>query len=45
MIDCCSRNPSLRLNDNGLAEAVFSNSTPVTVSVEHGQLLIASVKG
>ncbi|KGB05783.1 toxin SymE, type I toxin-antitoxin system family protein [Enterobacteriaceae bacterium ATCC 29904] len=40
-----SRSPSLRLNGNWLAEGGFSTDTPVTVSVEHGRLVIEPVKG
>ncbi|WP_241572032.1 SymE family type I addiction module toxin [Rosenbergiella nectarea] len=35
-----SRCPSLNLKGNWLEEAGFATDTPVTVAVEHGQLII-----
>lgn len=35
-----SRCPSLNLKGNWLEEAGFATDTPVTVAVEHGQLVI-----
>ncbi|WP_186371195.1 SymE family type I addiction module toxin [Leclercia adecarboxylata] len=40
-----SVSPNLSLNGNWLAEAGFSNDTPVTASVEPGRLVIDPVTG
>ena len=39
-----SRTPSLHLKGNWLEEAGFGTDTPVTIGVEHGQLVIRAAE-
>nr|WP_236127743.1 SymE family type I addiction module toxin [Cedecea colo] len=39
-----SRSPCIHLKGNWLAEAGFGTDTPVTVAVEHGQIVIRPVE-